>query len=930
MVRLPSPCWKGTSMLIGQQTTNSRNRDSVADLEEELYDIFTSHHESRANANGEPAIPASTLVDVIRIFGELHDGMQLLSEDEESKLAELVSANPGLEVTPTILLGFLSALTAHSPKGSPDTDAIDLQASGSGGEDDSANNNGRSSRSSSRGPPPQTPSSGRFPESPFDSGRRQRTAPLQHAVPSSWNSKRAVQSGRRRSDAGSYGRATSDSESATPSRSSSRARARSRAPSNPTSPRGSHPDLWSVSSPPIRPSSRAHSRGQYNNSSISSIDGMMSPEGRGRFGYEGDSFERSPRHGSDTDSEDDDDGEDPTLGLVLDRNASASMASLESLEREEALERTNQELQRRVMEQDRALQKKITEHEVELEELENLLEETKSELSAKMREEKELRAKETRYIHQISALESDIAERQRALEASKSAYQSLQKQYQEQCTEAEHLRNGLRTRDQQFRESVDKISLHGLEINKWQQQMDQMEQHTQHLEAQLVAAREAQAQLDEQKQENMLLKETIDRMRFDMDELRTKADGSLVPAGSGRDSVHGSIGKSLGVELQRMKGKWPGEDDTDEDESTAVSDDGSGDGDTEGEDVVQTIITRRKKKVTSRAMKRVETIEFEDVRHYSDAYTQHDVSEFATSTMTQTDPEPKRLTSTFSAQTESTPIASSAIQTDPIPVTPPPVKAEMEIQTDALEPEPSRSVTPEESTASSSSTLLPPTPKPAPRDLPPSYAESSKSGEELEQRDMRVAAEAIRKWHKGLDVPLSPIRGGVSEETLEEWAALKGEMGFECLAIDKVLEMSLKTGPRDGARSERSSSSGGSAGPRRKNRFYNIYNTFVYGREDADADRDRDRDRSLAAGLTQAAVVLGVCVLAAGVLSGPYMQPQYHVPGGPSYYDRAAWSEFNRLYPVGEGFVPDGAATVWDFLGRVGGGAARMARGWPA
>ncbi|KAH8112733.1 hypothetical protein DFH11DRAFT_1689882 [Phellopilus nigrolimitatus] len=872
-------------------STYGRNRDSVADLEEELYEIFTTHHDSRASDSGEPAIPARALVDVFRTFGENHDGMQLLTKEEEVQLGNFVSSNPGLEVTPSILLGFLAALTSHSPNESPNNSMEVLEDRGREEDKDD--------------------SSGLF--VPLVYGRRQRTAPL-HAAPSSWNGKKPLPTHRRQSDAGSYGRASSDTES-TPSR--SRAGSRSRPPSNPASPRGSHVDLWGASSTPVRPSSRAHSHEPY--SSIHSLD--MSPNERLRFDYDlDDSFERSPRRSSNSDEDDGDNGEDPTIGLVLDRNR----AELQAREREESMQRVTEELQRRVAEQDRILQNRIAEHESELEQLENILEETKNELSLSKREEKELRAKETKYIHQISALESEIAKSQRALETSKASYQSLQKQYHEQCAESENLRNALRTREQQYRDAGEKISLHELEINKWQQQQEQMEQQMQHLESQLTAAREAEAQLDEQKQENLLLKETIDRMRFDMDELRTKADGSIAPAGtSGSGSHQGSISKSLGVELMRMNnGKWPGEEDSDEeDESTAVSDEGSGSGDTEGEDVVQTIITRRKK-VTSRAMKKIETIEFEDVKNYSDAYTQHEESEFTASQTTQTDPEPKRSTATFSTQTESVAIESFATQTDPEPVPPPIAKAEMETQTDVPEPEPAGSAIPQEGVASSST--LPPTPKPVTRDLPPSYAESSNTGEEQEKRDMRVAAEAIRKWHKGLDVPLSPLRGGVSDDALEEWAALKDEMGFECLAIDKVLEMSLKTGQtRDAARSE-ASAAGGAAPRPRKNRFYNIYNTFVYGQTDA------DRDRSLAAGLTQAAVVLGVCVLAAGVLSGPYMHQQYHVPGGPTYYDRAAWSEFNRLYPVGEGLVPDGAATVWDFLGRVGGEAARMARGWPS
>lgn len=124
------------------------------------------------------------------------------------------------------------------------------------------------------------------------------------------------------------------------------------------------------------------------------FDGFMSPTDRSRPLTE-DDLKRSPKNnrdgGYDSASDGSDmDEEDETMGMVLSRSALESMAT--SKEREEQLERANQELQRRVLEQDRILQRKISEHETELEDLENLLEETKSELSAKMREEKELRA----------------------------------------------------------------------------------------------------------------------------------------------------------------------------------------------------------------------------------------------------------------------------------------------------------------------------------------------------------------------------------------------------------------------------------------------------------------------------------------------------------------------------------------------------------
>ena len=158
------------------------------------------------------------------------------------------------------------------------------------------------------------------------------------------------------------------------------------------------------------------------------------------------------------------------------------------------------------------------------------------------------------------------------------------------------MRNALRTRDEQYRDANDKISMHSIEIEKWEVQRDQWELTNQNLEQQLTIAREAQAQLEVQKQENLLLKETIDRMRFDMDELRVKADGSIAAAsGSGTTSNQNTISKSLGAELLRSNGKWMEEEASDDEESTtAVDEEGSGGSGTD-EDVVQTIITRRKK-----------------------------------------------------------------------------------------------------------------------------------------------------------------------------------------------------------------------------------------------------------------------------------------------------------------------------------------------
>lgn len=100
-----------------------------------------------------------------------------------------------------------------------------------------------------------------------------------------------------------------------------------------------------------------------------------------------------PTSGLDSDS---DEEQDSSLGLVLDRNTASSTASMEPLERLDALQRTNAELGRKLMEAERTLQNRLAEHESELEEMQSKLEEMRSELSATKREEKELRSKEVR------------------------------------------------------------------------------------------------------------------------------------------------------------------------------------------------------------------------------------------------------------------------------------------------------------------------------------------------------------------------------------------------------------------------------------------------------------------------------------------------------------------------------------------------------
>ncbi|KAJ3564128.1 hypothetical protein NP233_g8499 [Leucocoprinus birnbaumii] len=1097
-----------TGRLIDQVLRTNAIMASHGDIERELYTLFTDHPSSHVNDSGEPVIPADALVDVLSALTDVSN-VPLLSDEETTMLKTLLENNPGLEVTPSILLQFIAEKTRNSPSPSPDQqdestqqhqqspDAVspprgreqERHYSGdSYGRSSSNESNGASyysgSRPSSRGP------SGR---SLFDMERRQRSTPLNNA-PSSWNSaKRPAPASRRRSIDGSLSRPDSEfSMSPTSFSRSTSGTMRTRTPSNPTSPSSSYADLGGsfspISSPTFsnsypRPLSRS---GSVSASAYSQSFGNMFSPGSGPGSNIGDeslddetvvtnallntsgeyrsdeSFNAGisslPMPSSSLSDSDSDDEQDSSL--VLDRNIASSTASMEPLERLEALQRQNADLGRKLMEAERTLQNRLAEHESELEEMQGKLEEMRSELSATKREEKELRSKERQNTTQISALELEVSKITKALESAKSTYTSLQRQYQEQCTFSEKYRSDLRAREEVIRTLREAASLHELESNKWAREQQSYEERIAHLEEELGVAQGVYVQLDEQKQENMLLKETIDRMRFEMDEMRANAALGLPPGGAGGGSGPGTLSKTLGAELMG-KMQWDGEgeegdDEHDvkdadesveegssmeversEDESNASVTAVEEDEDTEDEDVIQTIITRKKRKVASRAkelphpssqkshtfQERTSGIEpehsitLEELKEYSDIAIQYDPTLICVSAGVQTLPPPIIPKTTIGIQMTppEIPIRTFAAQTDPPPPPPPKkITIEMEIQTEEEESISTTTTTGTatpvqgegvESLASSSSTILPPTPKAHNRTLssegdePPTYNQVAAQRAE-EEKERRIVNEALARWHVGaklsslvvstLDhahvhdhsskrreepqkeggaatqdgVDVEPIEGGVAEDLVEEWKALKEELGVDCSVIDRILEQSMKI-PRDPSARSASSTGEDKKGKRRSGRFFNIYNTYVYGSSSEDSSSSSSSSnspKSLSTTLTNFATQALLFASASAVVCvalTPYLLSSLSqtIPGGPSAYDRAAWASFNALGGGGgegiafapraaAGWLPGGAPgfdalgggggglgngqtteAVWRVLERVGGGAARMARG---
>lgn len=102
-------------------------------------------------------------------------------------------------------------------------------------------------------------------------------------------------------------------------------------------------------------------------------------------------------------------------------------------ERLETLQKANTLLAKKLRDSARELEHKLSDHEAEVEEMQQRIEDLKSELMVVRREEKELRVKERTTGGQLATLEAEMSKLQRQLETSRASYQAMQKQYQEQC-----------------------------------------------------------------------------------------------------------------------------------------------------------------------------------------------------------------------------------------------------------------------------------------------------------------------------------------------------------------------------------------------------------------------------------------------------------------------------------------------------------------
>ncbi|PKK70038.1 hypothetical protein RhiirC2_747285 [Rhizophagus irregularis] len=178
------------------------------------------------------------------------------------------------------------------------------------------------------------------------------------------------------------------------------------------------------------------------------------------------------------------------------------------------------DLTKRLKESERHLASVARQHEDRIEELQNKLDETKADLATKKREIQDHKSKEKTNLHQISALEGEIQKVGKNLSSQKQLYSHLKRQYEEQCEEAEKLKDLVRIKEEELSNTERNLTFFSMERRAWTEDRERLESALIKLEKNAEAAQQHENELVRQRDENLYLKETIDKLKLDLEEIR--------------------------------------------------------------------------------------------------------------------------------------------------------------------------------------------------------------------------------------------------------------------------------------------------------------------------------------------------------------------------------------------------------------------------
>lgn len=179
------------------------------------------------------------------------------------------------------------------------------------------------------------------------------------------------------------------------------------------------------------------------------------------------------------------------------------------------------DLTKRLKESERHLASVARQHEDRIEELQHKLDETKADLATKKREIQDHKSKEKTNLHQISALEGEIQKVAKNLSSQRQLYSHLKRQYEEQCEEAEKLKDLVRIKEEELSNTERNLTFFSMERRAWTEDRERLETALIKLEKNAEAAQQHENELVRQRDENLYLKETIDKLKLDLEEIRS-------------------------------------------------------------------------------------------------------------------------------------------------------------------------------------------------------------------------------------------------------------------------------------------------------------------------------------------------------------------------------------------------------------------------
>lgn len=189
-------------------------------------------------------------------------------------------------------------------------------------------------------------------------------------------------------------------------------------------------------------------------------------------------------------------------------------------------------------------------HEDEVLSLTEQMDELTQELSMSKKSEKDLAAVESKQRRQLQNADDDMSRMQKELAMIQNNYVNTKQKWELTVGELENTRSQLQSKEGELRHAKRSAESHTTDMGKWQTERKFLEDRIKKLQIELQELHHAREILEEQKQANLELKATIDRLKYDLEEQRNRNSGSNA-SNSRPSSFAGSLGPTFGEELKR-------------------------------------------------------------------------------------------------------------------------------------------------------------------------------------------------------------------------------------------------------------------------------------------------------------------------------------------------------------------------------------------